>query len=78
MIGDAGAPGSSFGGTLLAPGTIPANRYEIVQILGEGGMGAVHKARNMELEREVALKVIRPEMANHPEILQLCLAALSK
>ncbi len=45
-------------------------RYEILQMLGEGGMGAVYKARDMELEREVAIKVIRPEMAEHPEILQ--------
>src|SRR5690348_4139031 len=54
----------------LLPGTILANRYEIVQLLGEGGMGAVYKARDCELERVVALKIIRPDLVGHEWILQ--------
>ena len=57
-------------GFLLPAGSILANRYEILQMLGEGGMGAVYKARDNELDRVIALKVIRPELASNPEILQ--------
>src|SRR5436190_18844147 len=52
-------------GTLLASG-----RYEIVEILGQGAMGAVYKAKDRELDRLVAIKVIQPELANSPGMLQ--------
>jgi serine/threonine protein kinase/tetratricopeptide (TPR) repeat protein len=54
----------------LEPGTVVGERYEILKRLGEGGMGAVYKARDRELDLFVALKVIRPELANHPDILR--------
>jgi serine/threonine protein kinase/tetratricopeptide (TPR) repeat protein len=53
---------------LLQTGEVLADRYEILQMLGEGGMGAVYKAKDRELDRFVALKLIRRELASNPAI----------
>ncbi|MBV9574448.1 MAG: protein kinase, partial [Acidobacteriales bacterium] len=55
---------------IFYPNQILAGRYKILRMLGEGGMGAVYQARDQELDRLIALKVIRPELASNPSILQ--------
>ncbi len=57
------------GAPALEPGDLLGSRYEILQLLGEGGMGAVYKAMDRELNRPVALKLIRPQLAANPSIL---------
>ena len=44
--------------------------YKITEKIGEGGMGAVFKGIDMMLEREVAIKMLRPELASQPQVVE--------
>ena len=68
----------------LKPGDKLGDRYQLLSKLGEGGMGEVWKARDTELDRDVALKVSRAEFTarfkqearamasfSHPNICQI-------
>jgi eukaryotic-like serine/threonine-protein kinase len=47
----------------LGVGSRFADRYEVIGVLGEGGMGAVYRVRDHELGEVIALKVLRAEIA---------------
>jgi serine/threonine protein kinase len=38
-------------------------RYKIIKTVGEGGMGTVYLAEHMLIQRKVAIKILRPELA---------------
>jgi serine/threonine protein kinase len=46
-------------------------RYEVLEQLGEGGMGVVYAAHDHALDRKVAIKTISPELRAHPEAIEI-------
>ena len=44
--------------------------YKVTEKIGEGGMGAVFKGIDTMLEREVAIKMLKPELASQPEVVE--------
>jgi serine/threonine protein kinase len=51
----------------LATGAILAGRYQVIEELGQGGMGRVYRVLDQKLDEEVALKLIKPEIAGDKE-----------
>jgi eukaryotic-like serine/threonine-protein kinase len=44
--------------------------YELLRLLGTGGFGRVYRVRDLQLEREVALKVLQPLLTRDPEVVE--------
>jgi serine/threonine-protein kinase len=68
-----------FDGVRLVGGEGPASRdplvgstvdgrYQVLAVLGEGGMGRVYRVRHAALDRPFAMKVLRPELASHDDL----------
>ena len=55
----------------MRPGTRLNNVYEIERLVAQGGMGEVYRGFNIQTGDPVAIKMIRPEFASDPEILDL-------
>src|SRR6478672_9240238 len=63
-------PPASVGYEGTASAVILAGRYEVLALLGVGGMGAVYRARDRELDELVALKMLRRELVAIPGMLE--------
>ena len=53
----------------LIGSTIDGGRYEVIDLLGEGGMGRVYRARQISMDREVALKILKATSGAEPTLL---------
>jgi eukaryotic-like serine/threonine-protein kinase len=53
----------------VAPGTLLAEKYRLVSLLGRGGMGEVWRAEHLGLRALVAIKLMNPETVSNPEAL---------
>src|SRR5439155_6043550 len=51
-------------------GSVLGGRYRLVELLGQGGMATIYRARDSQLERDVAVKVLRPEYGADPDFLE--------
>jgi serine/threonine protein kinase len=57
-------------GGVLESGVVVAGRFKILQRLGGGGMGHVYRVHDLQLNRERAMKVIRPDLLAKPGMLE--------
>jgi hypothetical protein len=69
---DMGASGSSMSMEMVFNDDVGrklANRYQITRVIGEGGMGVVYEAYDSQVDRDVAIKVVRSECLSDTKFL---------
>ena len=72
----AATDGRSITRTLLSPtrtllrGTTFANRYEVIEEIGQGGMGSVYKVYDTKIKENIALKLLRPGIIQDGETIE--------
>jgi serine/threonine-protein kinase len=54
----------------FAPGRVLADKYVIEHVIGEGGLGAVLKARHRQLDQHVAIKYLKPVAAARTDVVE--------
>src|SRR5262245_33499838 len=64
-----GSVAHSVSASEIPPDLYAQSKYRIVRVLGRGGMGTVYEAEHVRMKRPVAIKVINPELVNHPQAL---------
>jgi eukaryotic-like serine/threonine-protein kinase len=55
--------------SVLAPGSLISGRFEILRFIGQGGMGQVYEAFDLELKGKIALKTIREDISADPRMI---------
>jgi serine/threonine-protein kinase len=49
-------------------GTVIANRFQVEDLIGQGGMGKVYRARHLALDRQIVLKMLKPQLLEDPTL----------
>src|SRR5205823_5257456 len=60
-------PSQAAAGDALV-GTVISGRFRVDDLIGQGGMGKVYRARHLALDRTVALKVLKPQLLEDPTL----------
>jgi serine/threonine protein kinase len=70
LLGDQSEAKTMSTGSALEVDQLVANRYRVIEEIGRGGMGTVYKVQDLFLKRKAALKLLHPEFACKPVIVQ--------